>query len=320
MKNHTLSKELVRMESDEKLILEVPHIKQNNMICFQARIDAFDKLIISHGKDRVFSSSFVEIDTCSVTSYFFTRQAEQQEIFQHGLEIKEYVDVIIRVADNFKANVIITSATGSFSCEITWRGCTGEIMAECENSSFRDCKLTFYCPDYDKKIWAFGDSYVGICPGNWPQVLNGLGYKNYMVDGISGRTSEGALVSLERCFTYGSPEKILWGLGMNDGDSEEGINQSWLETMKRVEAYCKEKDIELILMTIPNVPGRKHHFKNEYIFNSGYRFVDINHAVGADITSDWYEGLLAGDKVHPTAFGGHVIAMKIAMEVPELGG
>ena len=319
MNNHMLMADKCLMKNGENLILQVSHIKQNNIICFQARVEAFDKLIISHGKERGFSSSFVEVSTWSVTSYFFTLKAEQQESFQHGLEIKEYVDVVIRVGDNFKANMIITSASGSFSCEITWRGCTGNIMAECVNSSFRDGRLTFYCSDYDKKIWAFGDSYFGICPGNWPQVLNGLGYKNYMVDGTSGRTSAEALVSLERCFAFGTPEKILWCLGMNDADSLDGINESWLDILKRVEAYCKEKNVELILMTIPNVPNIKHYFKNEYIINSGHRFVDINHAVGADITPNWYEGLLAGDNVHPTAFGGHVIAMKIAMEVPELG-
>lgn len=316
--NHMLLADSGTLVKGEGLRLEVPNIKQNYTIGFQARIKEFDKVVVSHGKDKPYSSSFIEINSRAVDSYFYTTKEQMQESYTHNLEIREYINIIIKVLDDLTAVVILSSASGNYSCKITWKGCTGIVMAEGENSLFSDCKLTFYCSDYDKKIWGFGDSYFGRCPGGWPQIVNKWGYKNWMVDGFSGRKSIEALGSLKRCFDFGTPCKIIWALGMNDADSAEGINQDWLATIKKVEAYCLEKKIELILLTIPNVPKCNHKYKNEYIRKSGYRYVDIDHALGADLDNKWYQGLQDSDKEHPTAEGGLVIAMKIVMEIPEL--
>lgn len=316
--NHMMSADLDTMGMGKRLWLEIPNIKQNYVIGFHTRVGMFDKVIVSHGKDKAYSASYIAIDSHAVHSYFYTTKEQLQEAYTHNLEIQKYLNIIIQVMDDLTAVVILSSLSGTYSCKITWRGCTGVVMAEGENSLFTDCRLTFYCPDYDKKIWGFGDSYFGRCPGGWPQIANKWGYKNWMVDGFSGRKSIEALASLERCFNFGKPNKIIWALGMNDGDSEYGINQEWLVTIKKVEAYCLEKNIELIFLTIPNVPKRIHEYKNEYIRKSGYRYVDIAHALGADLDPKWYKGLQDVDNLHPTAEGGTVIAMKVVMEIPEL--
>lgn len=313
-KNHLLWVESDVLEERQSLKIDITNIKQDHVINFRTRIKDIEKVIISNGKDKPYSSSFVEIDAHSITSYFYASKVEQQESYKHHLEVRDYLNVIIKVLDDLTAIAMITSVSGSFSCGITWKGCAGRIMVECGESSLTDCRLSFYCPDYDKEIWGFGDSYFG----HWPQIINSWGYTNWMVDGYSGRNSVCALESLERCFDFGTPCKVIWALGMNDEDSSDRINQEWLETVKKVEMHCREKNIELILFTIPNVPERKHCYKNDYIRKCGCRYVDIDHATGADLNAEWYEGLLSSDKVHPTTVGAYDIAMRIAMDIPEL--
>ena len=60
-------------------------------------------------------------------------------------------------------------------------------------------------------------------------------------------------------------------------------------------------------------------FKNEYIRNSGYRYIDFASAVGAvEAKSPWYEGMLSTDNIHPTSAGGKALAEQILMDLPEI--
>ena len=107
-------------------------------------------------------------------------------------------------------------------------------------------------------------------------------------------------------------------MGMNDADTATEVNANWNLYFDKLKAICKEKNIEIILATIPNVPERNHTFKNAIIRNSGLRYVDVCKAVGAEINSVWYDGLLSGDKVHPSQHGQFVIASKMIASVPEI--
>ena len=312
--NHKLCLSKERLIGNDSMVLEVSNIKQNYIIAFQTRIQSFDKLIISHGKDQKYSSSFLVLDERNVSSYFYTTEEEMQECYSHDLKITGNVSVVIGVKDNLTADVIIAAGEKIFRCNITWKGCTGTIMAESKNSNLTHCMLTFYCSDYDKKIWGFGDSYFG----RWPQVLNEWGYANWMVDGYSGRKTKDALTSLEKCLLFGTPQKIIWAMGMNDADSPEEINSEWMTTQKKLESICEREGIELIMVMTPNVPNYKNIHKNDYIRTSGYRFVDLNTAVGADIDTKWNAGLLDGDMVHPTDAGSKRIALAVVVGIPEL--
>lgn len=117
----------------------------------------------------------------------------------------------------------------------------------------------------------------------------------------------------------GIPKIIYWAMGMNDADTAESVNTNWKNSLEELEGICYKYNVELILSTIPNIPTGNHTFKNEIVKSSGYKYVDINKAVGADISTDWYSGLIGGDKVHPQrGTGDYVIAMAVINTIPGL--
>lgn len=174
-------------------------------------------------------------------------------------------------------------------------------------------------PDYNHDLWAFGDSYFDFWVAD---VIQNLGYHNFMSDGFGGRRSTGAFISLELALAKAMPKKILWCLGMNDPDTEDAINAEWKVTLDNLINLCDEKGIELILCTIPNTPVTVHKYKNAYVKSSGKRYVDVCHAVGADVSPEWYDGMRTNtetDKIHPTnPLGTRTIADYMLENVPEL--
>ena len=120
---------------------------------------------------------------------------------------------------------------------------------------------------------------------------------------------------IERC----SPKRICWCLGMNDGDTETAVNASWKTVYDEIVGVCRSKNIELILVTIPNVPNIRHDYKNEIIRASGYRYIDFAKAVNAEaVGSAWYSGMLSTDNVHPTQEGAKALASRFLLDVPEI--
>ena len=154
----------------------------------------------------------------------------------------------------------------------------------------------------------------------WPQIANTIGADNWLLDGYCGRTSEQGYSSLIKCLQYGKPKIILWCLGMNDGDSSSAISTDWKKVADSLISLCEERGITLIFSTIPNVPNINHKYKNDYIKESGYRYVDVCEAVGADSGTSWYTGLLGSDNIHPSYKGRQVIAYRVISDVPEIMG
>ena len=311
------------LNNDEYIEFEVSNCKQNNTISFSAQITSFGSLEISHGQTEWYNCGKIVIDSTSVKYYTFSGIANLEADFQHNLNIKDIITVTINVGDRHRsdawhnnkvADIIVTTNGGFFKEKVKWNGCAGKVQAKSINSVLKNCTLTFSCRDYLKDIWAFGDSYFDM----WPWFCNEWGFSNYMMDGFSGRGSADAMKSLEFCLKYRTPKKIMWCMGMNDPDTATDINAVYKENLDKVRNICVEKNIELILFTIPNVPDRNHELKNTYIKSLGLRFVDISLAVGAEESNNWYEGLLSTDKVHPDIKGQYVIASKVIAEVPEI--
>ena len=62
-----------------------------------------------------------------------------------------------------------------------------------------------------------------------------------------------------------------------------------------------------------------NHYKNEYVKSSGYRYVDFAKAVGAENAgSQWYNGMLASDKIHPTKTGARALYQQVICDFPEI--
>ena len=64
--------------------------------------------------------------------------------------------------------------------------------------------------------------------------------------------------------------KSYWYMGMNDGESESEENPEWLVATEELISICSQKNIELIITTIPTNPYWYNDFKNEYVKSSGY--------------------------------------------------
>jgi hypothetical protein len=165
------------------------------------------------------------------------------------------------------------------------------------------------------------------------------------------------LVDFNTALTCSTPEFALWLLGMNNGDpwpeyaqeTEETkenpeaakklkairkdvpdcqsdtrdtliskINPSWLAPTEEFLALCKAHGITPILATIPQTPKINNLPKNEWIRRSGHRYIDFNHAVGADHDPKWHPDMLHSDDVHPLTLGAKALYSQVLADFPEI--
>lgn len=313
-KNRYYHKESGFLATGSLVIDNVPNVKYNQTISLNARVETVGKITLSHGK-TTYAAGMIDIDDTNIYTYALV--PESSETIPHGLTFNKFIECIIRQDDEATATVIIRTLGGEFKREnIPFLGCRDDVMLEAEGSNLSDIKLSYTCADFGKEIWSFGDSYFEKIPAK----LKELGYNNSLFDAFSGRNSIQALSSLKKMIgIVGIPKLIYWPMGMNDPDTEESANSNWEKALNELINICRCYNIELVLATIPNIPTRNHEKKNDIVRNSGYRYADINKAVGADIDPNWYDGLISNDKVHPSLNAGdYVIAMEVINAIPEL--
>ena len=305
----------LRAHLERWIAIPSPNAKNYNRIAFSATVTFFDadaKLTISHGKTNPWCSAYIVIDAETVSVYEYLHETRLLEKVPHGLAISGLINVSITVGAGFSAKLMISTSTGSFCRDIYWNGSNGEILAELKGAELADCTLSYRIDGVNKEIWLFGDSYFD----HWCKHAFDFGCDHFYLDGYSGRSSEAALASLRMNLTYAKPKTIVWLMGMNDPDGEEA-NPSWMRCYHTLREICSENGIKLILSTVPNTPTRKHRYKNALVRNSGYRYLDISSAVGADTCSSWKNGLIDPDGVHPSPDGAKVIARYILSALPE---
>lgn len=302
------------LNDGDSLSVESPNAKNHNTIGFSAKITSLDKVIVSHGNTNPYCSAYIVIDSVSVYVYEYQSEESLIATYSHGLKIADFINVNIHVDGGFTAKLILASSSGIFTKDIAWNGSNGDIMVESAGSVLTDCVLTYYINGLKKDVWMFGDSYFDF----WCKNIVEWGYSEFYLDGYSGRSSVNALASLRKCLTYCKPKKIAWFMGMNNPD-DGAVSESWLSVYNSLVEICSQNEIELILSTVPNVPDRDNSYKNEVVRNSGFRYIDICNAVGADDSESWFDGLLSGDNVHPTStIGSTTIANYIVNHLPEI--
>lgn len=311
------------LSTDDTIDLEVPNIKFGKVISFYANVVSSGEIEISHGQSSWYNSGKIRVDASSVKYYSFTGQDNLEIELQHGLTISNTISISLNVngvetMENGMpriADLIIESNGKIFRTRMKWNGCFEKVQAKIISGSYKNCSLNFWSDGYKKDIWAYGDSYFDY----WPLLAKKYGYGNFLCDGVSGRDSATALKSLKLGLTHGTPKKILWCMGMNDPDSSTAISDAYKTALDEVVEICNNKEIELIITTIPNVPDRNHNYKNKYIMSLGKRVVDVAKSVGADKSANWFNGFLSDDKVHPTGnLGANAIVGCIITNVPEL--
>ena len=318
---YTLKKEMDNLASGSLITLS-EHIdnKKNKSYRFSAKFNTFSSVTIGHGYN-VYSGSWVTVDSTNVTAYYYNgSQAVQMGQYAHGLTISDFIDVVITVGnvENLRAVVTVMSVGGDFTqTNVPMAGCNGSVFAF-GGQNLIDVVYSYNLTDMFSDIWLFGDSYISLGdPNRWTYQLMQYGYKDLLMCGFSGATSSNEILAFREIMQIGKPKIVVWALGMNDADNGK-INQTWLACVNEVKSFCTENDIELVLATIPCTPRVDNSYKNAYIKENTYRYIDFAKAVnGETVGSSWYADMISSDNVHPVALGAKALANRFLLDVPE---
>lgn len=237
-------------------------------------------------------------------------------------------------------------------------GYDGSPIVTPEGLHLSEVSLSFTADAYRTPIWIYGDSYLSHNEDDrWPYYLYKNGYTNMLLSGFPGEGAPRALVDFKTSLTRGTPKFALWLLGMNNGDpwhesaqeTEETkenpeaakklrkiraavsdckgdtaeellskINPHWLGATEEFIKICNERGITPILATIPQTPKINNLPKNEWVRRSGYRYIDFNLAVGADLDPAWLPDMLHSDEVHPLPLGAKALYERVVADFPEI--
>ena len=242
--------------------------------------------------------------------------------YPHGLSIADRLQMIFEYLSNGSADITLISNGNIFKQNVSFTMSNPAVPYVKSNGLIAtDCKFTFICTDIRKKIWMFGDSYFAYENARWTYYLKEYGYDtNVLLDGFPGMGSVNARASFTKLLTLGKPSYAVWFMGMNDGTDTDDItpNADWVTERDNFIALCETNGIEPIFATIPNVPSINHKGKNKWIRESGYRYIDMCHAVGADVNVNWYGDMLSSDKVHPSESGAKALFAQVLLDLPEV--
>ncbi|MBP3592680.1 MAG: SGNH/GDSL hydrolase family protein [Clostridia bacterium] len=316
------------LASGERLLLASLSAKTEKHLHFTCALKALKggKILIGHGKD-ITAASWVEITEKDVSAftYYEYLSTPLNPCFsipeKHGLDICGTLSVDIAVnAFQGTCTLRIEAASNAFETKIPgWDGCNGEIFAQVQGTKLENCTLSWHSDGLARKLWILGDSFVGLTsPTRWPYYLLKDGYSELMISGFPGMGSTPAIEQFRIYTEKACPAIAVWALGMNNGDTDEKINENYLCATKEFLSICEKKRITPILSTIPNTPVVNNRYKNEWVRSLPHRYIDFASAVGSDETEDWYEEMLAEDKVHPDVKGAQALYRQLLSDLPEL--
>jgi len=301
---------------------------------------------LGHGKEA-YGASYVEITATKLSVYSYASGPSLLASVDHGLTISDYLTVTID-ADYHWAEINIATSTGNYKYAKNWQGRNGAIFAEVEKCEVTDVSMRWFSEEYRNPIWMVGDSYFNSKDeSRWTSYLVSTGYKNFLMMSYPGMKTERGLTEVKQALNHGTPQYIVWCMGMNNGDdiANQKINSTYLEATEEFLAICKEKGITPILTTIPSTPTVLNEYKNEWVREwartTGGRYIDFSRAVcnetydasliGQPVTNtsstsektnktgyQWYDNMLHGDAVHPGKLGAFALFMQALVDFPEL--
>ncbi len=307
-----------RLEEGEKITLE-----KNTVICNKKMTVAFfaeDSVCVraGHGCNE-YSASYAEIDSEEIKVFFTGAETTAVLSRCHGLSIRGEVNLVISVGYG-KADILLSAGGKSYEIkDVMWAGRNGNIFVQSVKGSPEKVAVRWYCGDYAKKIYAVGDSYFNpAAKERWTSYLLENGWCGQLLLGYPGMNSMTGLSEFKQAITVGKPDFAVWCLGMNDPDSESGINESYRKATDEFVIICREKGITPVLSTIPNVTSRTNVYKNRYVRSSKLRYIDFSRAVNPDLEAgEWYSGTLCPDGVHPSAPGAKALFIRAITDFPE---
>lgn len=298
-------------------------IKKGYALMFSADVSNADNMQLHVGFMRGTTAYNRVVITNATVAVYKTDADQSPVVTNHGLTVSNNITVIIEQPYNGSMSLTLISNGDMFTHEYEWCPVrTAFPFAKQWNMSLSNCVLKISYNDVRKRIWMFGDSYLGYAPDRWPKYLHDFGFdKNTLLDGYGGESSNLSLADRNTLMKYGKPEFIVWCLGMNDGsDSASTPSAAWKTEVDRLISMCNEKGITPIFATIPTVPTVNNEQKNAWIRGSGYRYIDFAKAVGAGSSGAWYAGMLSSDGVHPSESGAKALFARVLIDLPEIMG
>ena len=291
--------------------------KKEGRIDFWAKFSSFDSVTVGHGKGTY--GGYIVIDDTNAVVYY---NGTAYKTYTHGLTIADFIEVHIEQTDMAQAKFSITSSGGQWksSENALWHGSKGDIFAKA-TTALSDIRFSASFPDMRKDVFVFGDSYITMGDDTrWPYYIKQTyNATNLALFGWGGEGSTDALTCFNKVLTMVKPKIVAWFIGMNDGDSSSAINSDWQTTVETVISTCRTNGIRLVLATIPNTPTVRNTYKNTYVKESGFDYVDFAKAVNAESAgAEWYTGMLSNDNVHPSALGGKALACRLIADLPEI--
>jgi hypothetical protein len=293
-------------------------VRKNSRLSLE--VVAFTSLRFGLGYNK-YMGYWIEVDSTTVFIYKYVSEATLVTSYSHGLNITSGVKATI-VASKETASIILVDAFGTVSKtdNLDWWG-GGAAFVTNLGSNTIEGKIDYFPGDITKRIWMFGDSYFSYNQtARWLYYMVNWGFENWLANHLPGEDSINSIINFNNLKGLSVPQFIVWCLGMNDGSDADSLtpNTNWLTAVDNVINYCTVNSIIPILATIPSVPNIYHEGKNNYVRNSGYRYIDFAKAVNAQADGTWTTGLLSGDNVHPTNAGAKVLASQVLIDFPEI--
>ena len=313
-------------------------VRDGKHLVFTANVESLAagaKISVGHGTEASLYTNWIEITSDSLKIYSIggvrPETVTAKNDSKHGLTIKDYITVIIS-ADKDKQNGVITIVTNGGVYKKTysnWSASNGSVFASVDGVELTNAKMHWTCVDYSKDIWLIGASYFTLGdPARWLYYLYSEDFDaNVYVAGRGGMDGPGGIDELKDALKSGhTPKAIAWGVGMNDGSDPGDIKPAYYNALLELMQICKENDIMLYIMTIPQTPKADNTYKLDYVINRkgdfanyDYRVVDIARSINAhELGSSWYEGMIHSDQTHPTNLGARAFYMQFLCDFPEL--
>lgn len=290
----------------------------------------FNNMLSAHVKNK---NNATEIRL----GYYSSNNNMFVSIGNNGYTIKDELGGYTTVRDTFElegADIYITILSSNYDLVIdTLLIQVGAKIVEVENkirftpdlysnilyysSSNTDVEITYGNLDIAKcPTWLLGDSYISMYLSRWVYYI--ANKEDILFSGYAGEGSTAGLEKFKSLMDTGLiPRTIVWAYGMNNGDGST-VNTEWSNALSEVRSICEQKNIELVLATIPNTPGINNRLKNNVVRNSGLRYIEFANQVNPGGGSDWYEGMLFTDNVHPTQLGAKALYIAARTACPDL--
>ena len=315
------------LSSGERLELPRNTVKDRARIIVSARLTRLDgsaSISVGHGYKHS-SAGWVTITENSISAYNYYEYKNPSLEYpvpelQHYTEIRDHITVLFDKDHTKGDRVTVYTGGGDIIYNVDGiAGFDGAPFVSCDGITLTDVTISFHCPAYADPIWIFGDSYINHrAPSRWPYYLFRDGFDKVMLSAYPGEKTERALEDFELAITRATPDYVLWLMGMNNGDTDDGPNPAWLAATDRFLEICAEHGITPVLATIPTCPKVNNAHKNARVRSLGHRYIDIELAVGADTSVNWFPGMLSEDNAHPTEAGARAIYARIISDFPEI--